>query len=238
MNRVALILGGTRGIGLATARALAASGCRVAVTTRESPVDHPLGDEFLVVTADVRDPASIDRAFTTVESELGPVEVLVANAGITRDGLAVRMSDDDFTSVIDTNLTGSFRACRRALPKMMRARWGRIIFIGSVVGSAGQAGQANYAAAKAGLIGLARSLAREFASRSITVNVVAPGPIETDMLAALDDAQRAAIESMVPLGRTGTPEEVAAAVGFLSSDLAGYITGVVLGVDGGLSMGS
>jgi 3-oxoacyl-[acyl-carrier protein] reductase len=238
VNRVALVLGGTRGIGLAAARALADAGCRVAVTTRDATADHPLDGEFLVVGADVTDTDSIDAAFTAVEAQLGAVEVLVANAGITRDGLAVRMSDDDFAAVVDTNLTGTFRACRRALPKMMRARWGRIVVVGSVVGSAGQAGQANYAAAKAGLVGLARSLAREFASRSITVNVVAPGPIETDMLAALGDSQRAAIESMVPLGRTGTPEEVAAAIAFLSSDLAGYITGVVLGVDGGLSMGS
>ena len=162
----------------------------------------------------------------------------MANAGVTRDGLVLRMSDDDFTDVLDTNLTGAFRCARRAVKAMMRARWGRIVFLSSVVGSAGQAGQANYAASKAGLVGLARSLAREFASRNITVNVVAPGPISTDMTDALTDDQRSAIGDAVPLGRFGSADEVAATIGFLASDQAGYITGAVIPVDGGLGMGS
>ncbi len=234
-GRVVLVTGGNRGIGLATARAFADAGHEVAVTYRSSPPDDP---RLLCVPCDVSDTAQVDDAFAKVEAELGPVEILVANAGITRDGLVLRMSDDDFTDVLDTNLTGAFRAARRAVKSMMRARFGRIVFLSSVVGTAGQAGQANYAASKAGLVGLARSLAREFASRNITVNVVAPGPITTDMTDALNDDQRSAIGDAVPLGRFGTPEEVAAAICFLASDQAGYITGAVIPVDGGLGMGS
>ena len=191
----------------------------------------------MAVQADVTDVDQLDAAFSQVEDELGPVEILVANAGITRDNLVLRMSDDDFTSVIETNLTGTYRASKRAIKNMMRGRWGRIIFISSVVGLGGQAGQANYAASKAGLLGLGRSLAKEFASRSVTVNIVAPGPIETDMLAALNEDQHAQILDLVPLGRVGQPDEIAAAVDFLASENAGFITGTVLPVDGGLSMG-
>jgi 3-oxoacyl-[acyl-carrier protein] reductase len=230
-----LVTGGNRGIGLATARRFADEGHRVAVTYRSEPPDD---DRLLCVPCDVTDTAQVDEAFGAVEEKLGPVEVLVANAGITRDGLALRMSDDDFAAVIDANLAGAFRTCRRAVRSMMRARWGRIVLVSSVVGLGGQAGQANYAASKAGLIGLGRSFAREFASRGITVNLVAPGPIDTDMLSALNDGQRAAILDAVPLGRLGNPDEVAATIAFLASDAAGYITGVVVPIDGGLAMGS
>lgn len=236
MSRVVLVTGGNRGIGLACARAFAAQGDRVAVTHRGDPPADAEG--LLCVRCDVTDSDAVDAAFTEIEEKLGPVEILVSNAGMTADMLLLRMNSDDFTSVLDANLTGGFRVARRAVQKMMRARFGRIIFIGSVVGSTGQAGQANYAASKAGLIGLARSLAREFASRAITVNVVAPGPVETDMFAAVADDTRAAIAAAVPLGRLAAPEEIAAAVTFLASDAAGYITGVVLGVDGGLGMGA
>jgi 3-oxoacyl-[acyl-carrier protein] reductase len=234
-GRVVLVTGGNRGIGLATAAAFADAGYRVAITYRSSAPDD---DRFLCVPCDVADTAQVDAAFDKVEAELGPVEVLVANAGMTRDGLVLRMGDDDFTDVLDTNLTGAFRTARRAVRSMMRARWGRIILLSSVVGTAGQAGQANYAASKAGLVGLARSLAREFASRNITVNVVAPGPITTDMTGALTDEQRAAMNDATPLGRFGAPEEVAATIAFLASESAGYITGAVIPVDGGLGMGS
>lgn len=234
MSRVALVTGGNRGIGLAVARRLAAAGQQVAVTSRSGAAD---ADGLLVVECDVTDPASVDAAVGRVEDELGPVEILVSNAGITRDGLVLRMSDDDFTDVLEANLTGGFRVAKRVVKQMMRGRWGRMVFVSSVVGLGGQAGQANYAASKAGIIGLARSLAKEFASRGITVNVVAPGPIDTDMLAALTDDQRQAILDHVPLGRLGDPEEIAAAVAFLTSEDAGFITGTVLPVDGGLSMG-
>lgn len=234
-GRVVLITGGNRGIGLATAEAFADAGHRVAVTYRSSPPDD---DRLLCVPCDVSDSQQVDDAFAKVEAELGPVEVLVANAGFNRDGLVLRMSDDDFTEVLDTNLTGAFRAARRAVKSMMRNRWGRIVMLSSIVGTAGQAGQANYAASKAGLVGLARSLAREFASRGITVNVVAPGPISTDMTEALTDDQRSALSDAVPLARFGTPAEVAATIRFLASDDAGYITGAVIPVDGGLGMGS
>ena len=234
-SRVALVTGGNRGIGLATARRLQSAGHQVAITFRsEPPADT---DGLVPVRCDVTDSASVDAAINELESTIGNVEVLVSNAGLTRDGLVLRMSDDDFIDVIDANLTGGFRVAKRVVKGMMRARWGRMIFISSVSGLGGQAGQANYAASKAGLIGLSRSLAKEFASRNITVNVVAPGPIETDMLGALDDSQRAAIVDHVPLGRVGTPEELAAAVEFLASEDAGYVTGTVLPVDGGLSMG-
>lgn len=233
--RTVLVTGGNRGIGLATARRFADDGHRVAITSRSG---EAVDDRILTVRCDVTDTEQVDEAFATVEAALGGVEVLVANAGITRDALVLRMSDDDFTSVLDANLTGAFRTARRAVKTMMRARWGRIVLVGSVVGLGGQAGQANYAASKAGLVGLGRSLAREFASRSITVNLVTPGPIETDMLAALSDDQRAPILEAVPLGRLGDPAEVAATIAFLASDAAGYITGAVVPIDGGLAMGA
>ena len=234
-SRVALVTGGNRGIGLAAARRLQRAGHQVAVTYRTEP--PPDAEGILAVRGDVTDADSVEEAVGQVEDSLGPVEILVANAGATRDGLAVRMSDDDFAAVVDTNLTGGFRAARRVMRGMMRGRWGRMIFISSVVGMAGQAGQANYAAAKAGLVGLARSLAKELASRGVTVNAVAPGAIDTDMLGALGAEQLAAIADRVPLGRIGSPEEIAAAVEFLASEDAGYVTGTVLTVDGGLSIG-
>lgn len=233
-QRVALVTGANRGIGLATARALRDNGYAVAATYRSTPIDEP---GIFAVHCDVNDSASVDAAFTEVETELGPVTVLVSNAGITKDGLVLRMGEDDFTSVVDSNLTGGFRVAKRAVKGMMKARWGRIVFISSIVGIGGQAGQANYAASKAGLHGLARSLAKEFASRNITVNVVAPGPIATDMTAALTDDQLAAMTDVVPLGRMGEAEEIAAAVSFFASESAGYITGAVLPVDGGMAMG-
>lgn len=233
MGRVVLVTGGSRGIGLATARRFTSMGDRVAVTYNSSP---PPGELF-GVRCDVSDADSVDAAFTTVEAEYGPVEILVSNAGVTKDMLLLRMSETDFESVIDTNLTGAYRVAKRAAQGMLRARRGRIIFVGSVVGLLGSAGQANYAAAKAGLVGLTRSLARELASRSITVNVIAPGPVETDMTAALSDDRRAALSEAVPLGRMATAEEVAAAIAFLASEDAAYITGAVIPVDGGLGMG-
>jgi NAD(P)-dependent dehydrogenase (short-subunit alcohol dehydrogenase family) len=232
MSRVVLITGGNRGIGLACAHAFAAQGDQVAVTSRSGNVEG-----FLTVKCDVTSDEEVDAAFKQVEDELGKVEVVVANAGVTRDGLAVRMSDEAFSSVLDANLAGSFRVARRAIPNMMRARTGRLIFLSSVVALLGSAGQANYAASKAGLVGLARSLARELASRNITSNVVAPGPITTDMTGALSDDQLATITANVPLGRMGSTDEVAAAVTFLASPQAAYITGCVLPVDGGLGMG-
>jgi 3-oxoacyl-[acyl-carrier protein] reductase len=238
VSRVVLVTGGARGIGLACAQAFAAEGHRVAVTYRSSSPPETGTDRILWIRCDITDAADVDATFSKIEEELGPVEVLVANAGITDDMLVLRMDDEAFSRVVDTNLTGGFRTARRAVQKMMRARWGRIIFVSSVVGATGQAGQANYAASKAGLVGLARSLAREFASRSITVNVVAPGPIDTDMIAALSEDRRAAIADVVPLARFGTTDEVAATVAFLASDAAAYITGAVIPVDGGLGMGA
>ena len=237
MSRGVLVTGGNRGIGLACALAFAAEGRRVAVTCRGEAPAELVDAGILAVPCDVTDSATVDAAFTAIEEELGPVEVLVANAGITRDGLVLRMSDGDFTDVIDANLTGAFRVARRAVRGMMKARWGRIILVSSIAGRVGQTGQANYAASKAGLVGLGRSLAKEFASRNVTVNVVAPGPILTDMLAALPEDQQAAYAEAVPLGRLGQAEEVAAAVTFLASDAAAYVTGAVLPVDGGLFMG-
>ena len=222
-GRVALVTGATRGLGLAIARRLAAEGHRVIGTFRHS---HPDVDGVSWVMCDVTDRVSVDAAFNEIEATIGPVEILIANAGTTRDGLALRMSDDDFASVIETNLVGSFRCARRAAAKMVRGRWGRIIFISSVVAQMGQAG----------IEGMSRSLARELASRNICVNVVAPGPLPTDMLEALTDERRASIASAVPLGRLGTLGEVSAAVAFLAGDEAGYITGVTLGVDGGLGI--
>ena len=237
MSRVVLVTGGNRGIGLACALAFAADGHRVAVTCRGEAPAELMDAGILAVPCDVTDSATVDAAFATIEEELGPVEVLVANAGITRDGLVLRMSDGDFTDVLDANLTGAFRVARRAVRGMMRARWGRIILVSSIAGRIGQTGQANYAASKAGLVGLGRSLAKEFASRNVTVNVVAPGPILTDMLAALPEEQQADYAEAVPLGRLGQAGEVAAAVTFLASDGAAYVTGAVLPVDGGLFMG-
>ena len=205
------------------------------MTSRSGTGDDLEG--LFVVRCDVTDSESIDAAVSEIEESLGPVEILVSNAGITRDGLVLRMADDDFGEVLDSNLTGGFRIAKRVVKAMMRARWGRIVFVSSVVGLGGQAGQANYAASKAGITGLARSLAKEFAGRNITVNVVAPGPIDTDMLAALSDAQRTAMLDTVPIGRLGEPAEIAAAIEYLASEDAGFVTGTVLPIDGGLSMG-
>jgi 3-oxoacyl-[acyl-carrier protein] reductase len=233
MSRSVLVTGGNRGIGLAIAQRLAAGGDAVTVTSRSGdPVEG-----LAVVPCDVRDAAAVDEAFTKVEAANGPVEVLVANAGITRDQLLALMSEDDFAAVIDTNLTGAYRVAKRAVRGMIRMRRGRIIFISSVVGLLGSGGQANYAAAKAGLVGLARSLARELGSRSITVNVVAPGFVDTGMTAVLPEDRKAAILASVPLGRIAAANEIAAAVAFMASEDAGYITGAVIPVDGGLGMG-
>ena len=236
-RRTVLVTGGNRGIGLACARTFAEQGDRVAVTCRGEAPPEVLEAGLLPVACDITDADQVEAAFARVEEELGAVEVLVSNAGITRDSLVLRMSDDDFTDVLEANLTGGFRVARRAVKGMMRARWGRIVFVSSIAGRIGQAGQANYAASKAGLVGLGRSFAKEFASRGVTVNVVAPGPIATDMLSALPEDQLDAYADAVPLGRLGRPEEISAAVRFLASDEAGYITGAVLPVDGGLFMG-
>lgn len=232
-GRSVLVTGGNRGIGRAIAEAFIADGDRVAVTTRNGGAP----DGALDVRCDITDPAAVDAAFTEIEAAHGPVEVLVANAGITADTLVLRMSEDDWSSVIDTNLTGSFRLAKRAAKGMLRLRRGRIIFISSVVGLLGSAGQVNYAASKAGLVGMARSLARELGSRSITANVVAPGFVETDMTAVLTDEQRDTIKNQVPLGRYAAPDEIASAVTWLAGDGAAYVTGAVIPVDGGLGMG-
>ena len=233
MARTVLVTGGNRGIGLAIAQAFAKQGDRVAVTHRGSAV----ADGLFGVTCDITDGDAVDAAFTTVEAELGPVEVLVANAGITDDTLLLRMSEEQFTRVLDTNLTGSFRVAKRASSKMLRAKWGRIIFISSVVGLYGGPGQVNYAASKAGLVGMARSITRELGSRNITANVVAPGFIDTEMTDVLPEARKAEIRKAIPAGRLAAPAEVAQAVTFLAGDGAGYITGAVIPVDGGLGMG-
>ncbi len=233
MGRSVLVTGGNRGIGLAIASAFVERGDKVAVTHRGADVP----DGLLGVRCDVTDTDQVDAAFTEVENAHGPVEILVANAGITDDTLLMRMSEDQFTRVIDANLTGSYRVAKRATRAMLRARWGRIVFISSVVGLMGSPGQVNYAASKAGLVGMARSISRELGSRNITANVVAPGFVATDMTDALPDARKAEILAQVPLGRYASTDEVAAAVTFLASDDAAYITGAVLPVDGGLGMG-
>jgi 3-oxoacyl-[acyl-carrier protein] reductase len=232
-GRSVLVTGGNRGIGLAIARALAADGDRVTVTHRSGEPPEGLAG----VHCEVTDTASVDAAFRAVEEAQGPVEVLVANAGMTRDQLLLRMTDEEFTSVVDTNLTGAFRCVRRASKGMIRLRRGRIVLISSVVGLYGGPGQANYAASKAGLVGLARSVTRELGGRGITANVVAPGFISTDMTAALPEDRKSAYKAAIPAGRFAEPEEVARVVRFLAGDDAGYISGAVIPVDGGLGMG-
>jgi 3-oxoacyl-[acyl-carrier protein] reductase len=227
------VTGGNRGIGLAIAQAFAKQGDRVAVTHRGSGAP----DGLFGVTCDITDPAAVDAAFGAVEAELGPVEVLVANAGMTDDTLLLRMSEEQWSRVIDTNLTGSWRCAKRASGKMLRAKWGRMIFISSVVGHLGAAGQVNYAASKAGLLGIARSITRELGSRNITANVVAPGFVETDMTAALPAAVQEQYLKQIPAGRFAQPEEIVGAVTFLASDAASYVSGALIPVDGGVGMG-
>lgn len=232
-GRSVLVTGGNRGIGLAIAKAFVEAGDRVAITYRSGEVPEGM----LGVKADVTDMASVDAAFTEVEAAHGPVEVLVANAGITRDTLLLRMSEDDFTDVVDTNLTGAFRVVKRASKGMLKLRRGRVVLISSVVGLYGSPGQVNYAASKAGLIGIARSLTRELGSRNITANVVAPGFIDTDMTQALPEDTRKSYLSSIPAGRFADPDEVAGVVRWIAGPEAGYISGAVIPVDGGLGMG-
>lgn len=233
-GRIVLVTGGSRGIGLACAQRFAGEGERVAVTFNSSPPP----DGLFGVKCDVTSSEDVDNAFRAVEEHFGgPVEILVSNAGMAKDGLLLRMSEDDFTSVLDANLTAAYRVSKRAARGMLKARTGRIVLISSVVALLGSAGQANYAASKAGLVGFARSLARELGSRSITVNVVAPGPVATDMTAALGDARLEELTTAVPLRRMAEPEEIAGVVSFLASPDAAYITGAVIPVDGGLGMG-
>jgi len=231
--RTVLITGGNRGIGYAIAEEFVAAGHRVAVTARSG--EGPVGS--LTVRADVTDVAALDAAFTEVEQQLGPVEVVVANAGITRDMLLLRMTEDDFDTVVDTNLGGAFRVVKRASKGMLKARFGRIILVSSVVGLYGGAGQVNYSSSKAGLVGMARSITRELGSRGITANVVAPGFIETDMTAELPEATQADYKKSIPAGRFASPSEVAKVIVWLAGDDAGYISGAVIPVDGGLGMG-
>lgn len=233
MSRVVLVTGGNRGIGLAIAKELASRGDTVVVTHRSGEPPEGLHG----VICDVTDSAAVDAAFSQVESEHGPVEVVVANAGITQDGLLMRMPEDAFTGVLDANLTGAWRVTQRATRGMMKARFGRLIYISSVVGLTGAPGQVNYAASKAGLVGMARSVARELGGRGITANVVAPGYVDTDMTADLTDKRREEMMAAIPLGRTAQADEIAKAVAFLASDDAAYITGAVLPVDGGVGMG-
>jgi 3-oxoacyl-[acyl-carrier protein] reductase len=228
-----LVTGGNRGIGRAIAEAFVANGDKVAVTTRSGGAPEGTLD----IRCDITDAGQVEAAFAQIEEAHGPVEVLVANAGITADTLLLRMTDDDWTAVIDTNLTGSFRLAKRASKGMLRLRRGRIVFISSVVGLLGSAGQVNYAASKSGLVGMARSIARELGSRSITANVVAPGFIETDMTGVLSDDQKAAIKAQVPLSRFGSVDDIAETVLWLTGPGAAYVTGAVIPVDGGLGMG-
>ena len=238
MDRVVLVTGGNRGIGLAIAQAFHAQGDRVAITVRSGELPTELaGTNVLALAADVTDRESVDAAFDRIEADWGPVEILIANAGITRDTLRMRMSDEDIDDVIQTNLVGALRVSRRAAKGMLKLRKGRIVFVSSVVGLLGSAGQVNYAASKSGLIGAARSIARELGSRGITANVVAPGFVETDMTAELAQDRKAEILNSVPLGRLASPQEIAEVVAFLASDAAGYITGAIIPVDGGLGMG-
>ncbi|RBM17017.1 MULTISPECIES: 3-oxoacyl-[acyl-carrier-protein] reductase [Streptomyces] len=238
MSRSVLVTGGNRGIGLAIARALADAGDQVAITYRSGEPPKELAElGCLAVKCDITDPEQVEQAYKEIEDAHGRVEVLVANAGITRDQLILRMSEEDFQAVLDTNLTGTFRVVKRAARGMLRARTGRVVLISSVVGLLGSAGQVNYAASKAALVGFARSLARELGSRNITCNVVAPGFVDTDMTRALPEERQAEIVGQVPLGRYAEPAEIAAAVRFLASDEAAYITGAVIPVDGGLGMG-
>ncbi|GAA5053312.1 3-oxoacyl-ACP reductase FabG1 [Nocardia callitridis] len=232
-SRSVLVTGGNRGIGLAVAQRLLADGHKVAVTHRGSGVP----DGLFGVKCDVTDADSVDQAFTEVEAHQGPVEVLVANAGITDDTLLMRMSEEQFTKVIDANLSGAFRVAKRANRNMLKGKWGRMVFLGSVVGFSGQAGQINYASSKAGVVGLARSITRELGSRSITANVVAPGFIETDMTSGLDDELRDMAKKFIPLKRLGKPEDVAAVISFLASEDSAYVSGAVIPVDGGMGMG-
>jgi 3-oxoacyl-[acyl-carrier protein] reductase len=233
MSPIALVTGGNRGIGLAIAASLETSGFDVVITYRSG--DAPAG--FKSVKMDVTSEESVDAAFTSVEEQWGIPEIIVANAGITKDTLVLRMSDEDFTSVIETNLTGAFRVAKRATKGLLKLKRGRLIFIGSVVGGVGAAGQVNYSASKAGLVGMARSFARELGSRSITANVIAPGFVETDMTAELDEKRRSEIATQVPLGRFCSAEEIADVVSFIASPKASYITGAIIPVDGGLGMG-
>ena len=233
MSPIALVTGGNRGIGLAIATALESDGCDVVITYRSGSA--PVG--FKSVMMDVTSEESVDAAFSSIEEQWGIPEIIIANAGITKDTLVLRMSEEDFTSVIDTNLTGAFRVAKRASKGLLKLKRGRLIFIGSVVGGVGAAGQVNYSASKAGLVGMARSFARELGSRSITANVIAPGFVETDMTADLDEKRRGDIAGQVPLGRFCSAEEIADAVSFIASPKASYITGAIIPVDGGLGMG-
>ncbi len=230
---IALVTGGNRGIGLAIATALKDAGHRVVITYRSGT--PPTG--FDAVQMDVTDSASVESAFTKIASEIGQPEIIVANAGITKDGLVLRMTDEDFESVIDANLTGAFRVAKRATKGLLKLKRGRLIFIGSVVGGVGAAGQVNYSASKSGLVGMARSFSRELGSRGITANVVAPGFVETDMTAELDEKRRGEIAAQVPLGRFCSAQEIADVVTFIASDKASYITGAIIPVDGGLGLG-
>jgi NAD(P)-dependent dehydrogenase (short-subunit alcohol dehydrogenase family) len=230
--RSVLVTGGNRGIGLATARALAAQGHRVAVTSRSGEVDG-----LFTVKCDVTSGEDVEHAFAAVEEAHGPVEVLVSNAGITDDQLLLRMSEESFTRVLDTNLTAAYRLAKRASRSMLRGKWGRLLFVSSVVGLSGSAGQAGYAASKAGLVGFSRSLARELGGRNITSNVVAPGFVDTDMTSELTDARREQVLAGIPAGRTANVDEIAAVLAFLASDAASYVNGAVVPVDGGLGMG-
>jgi 3-oxoacyl-[acyl-carrier protein] reductase len=233
LTRIALVTGGNRGIGRAIAESLKDAGVRVVITYRSGTPPT----EFDSVKMDVTDSASVDAAFEKIEKEIGQPEIIVANAGITKDTLVMRMSDEDFSDVIDANLTGAFRVAKRATKGLLKLKRGRLIFVGSVVGSVGAAGQVNYAASKSGLVGMARSFARELGSRGITANVVAPGFVETDMTATLDEKRRTEIAAQVPLARFCSAQEIADVVTFIASDKAAYITGATIPVDGGLGMG-